>query len=193
METKKENRWNVPNALSLYRLLALPFIIYTIITANRESFILLLSINLVTDILDGLIARLFNLQTEFGAKLDSIADIGTYIMAFMGMISLEKVFVATYKIEFIILIAMLLIPQLCALIRFQRFPSFHLWSYKITGYLQGIFIFSYFVFGFSAFYFHLMLVVSCLAYLEELILVITLPKLHSNLKSIFLIQQQKRN
>lgn len=193
METKKENRWNVPNALSLYRILALPFIIYTICTANRESFILLLSINLITDILDGLIARLFNLQTEFGAKLDSVADVGTYIMAFMGMISLEKAFVATYKIEFIILISMWLIPQLCALVRFQRFPSFHLWSYKITGYLQGIFIFSYFVMGFSALYFHLMLVVSYLTYLEELILVITLPKLQSNLKSIFLIQQQKRN
>ncbi|WP_371412031.1 CDP-alcohol phosphatidyltransferase family protein [Sphingobacterium sp. HMA12] len=34
-----------------------------------------------------LIARLFKLQTEFGAKLDSVADIGTYLMAFMGMIT----------------------------------------------------------------------------------------------------------
>jgi CDP-diacylglycerol--glycerol-3-phosphate 3-phosphatidyltransferase len=191
METKKENRWNVPNALSTYRILALPFISYAISTENRNLFIVLLSINLITDILDGLIARLFKLQTEFGAKLDSVADIGTYLMAFMGMITLEKAFVAAYKVEFILLILLWIAPQVYALIRFQRFPSFHLWSYKITGYLQGIFIFSYFVFGFHAIYFHLMLIVSCLAYLEELILVITLPKLQSNLKSIFLIQQQK--
>lgn len=193
MKTKKENRWNLPNALSVYRLLALPFIVHAIFTVNRDLFILLLSINLITDILDGLIARLFKLQTEFGAKLDSFADIGTYVMAFMGMITLEKVFVSQYQMQFIILIVMWLLPQVYALIRFHRFPSFHLWSYKITGYLQGIFICSYFTVGFHTIYFHLMLIISCIAYLEEFLLVIMLPKLQSNIKSILLVQQYKRN
>jgi len=189
METKNENLWNVPNALSAYRIIAIPFIIYTIFSNDRDLFILLLSINLVTDILDGLIARVFDLQTDFGAKLDSVADIGTYLMAFLGMIFLEKSFVTSYRIEFIILIAMWIIPQVFSLMRFGRFPSFHLWSYKITGYVQGMFIFSYFVIGFHEVYFYFMIVVSCLAYAEELILLIILPKLRSNLKSIFLVQQ----
>lgn len=191
MKTKQENLLNVPNALSAYRLFALPFILYAIYTANRNLFILLISINLISDILDGLIARLFNLQTEFGAKLDSVADIGTYLMAFLGMITLEKAFVSNYKVEFIILIALWIIPQLCALIKFRRFPSFHLWSYKVTGYVQGIFIFSYFTVGFYQPYFYLMLLISCLAYLEELILVLMLPQLRSNLKSIFLVSLRK--
>lgn len=191
MKTKQENLLNVPNALSAYRLFALPFILYAIYTANRNLFILLISINLISDILDGMIARLFNLQTEFGAKLDSVADIGTYLMAFLGMITLEKAFVSSYKIEFIILIALWIIPQLCALIKFRRFPSFHLWSYKVTGYVQGIFIFSYFTLGFYQPYFYLMLLISCLAYLEELILVLMLPQLRSNLKSIFLVSLRK--
>jgi CDP-diacylglycerol--glycerol-3-phosphate 3-phosphatidyltransferase len=191
MKTKQENLLNVPNALSAYRLFALPFILYAIYTANRNLFILLISINLISDILDGLIARLFNLQTEFGAKLDSVADIGTYLMAFLGMITLEKAFVSSYKIEFIILIALWIIPQLCALIKFRRFPSFHLWYYKVTGYVQGIFIFSYFTVGFYQPYFYLMLLISCLAYLEELILVLMLPQLRSNLKSIFLVSLRK--
>ena len=93
MKTTNENRFNVPNALSAYRLLALPFILYALFTTDRNLFILLISVNLITDILDGLIARLFNLQTEFGAKLDSVADIGTYLMAFLGMITLEKALV----------------------------------------------------------------------------------------------------
>ena len=191
MKTKQENLLNVPNALSAYRLFALPFILYAIYTANRNLFILLISINLISDILDGLIARLFNLQTEFGAKLDSVADIGTYLMAFLGMITLEKAFVSSYKVEFIVLIALWIIPQLCALIKFRRFPSFHLWSYKVTGYVQGIFIFSYFTVGFYQPYFYLMLLISCLAYLEELILVLMLPQLRSNLKSIFLVSLRK--
>ncbi len=187
----KPSIWNVPNALSAYRLLALPFLIYAIASGNKQLFITLLSINLITDILDGLIARLFRLQTEFGAKLDSMADVGTYIMAFAGMIVLETAFVASYGTEFIALIVLWLLPQLVSLIRFGRFPSFHLWSNKVTGYLQGIFIFTFFVFGFHPIYFYVMLTVSYLAYLEELVLVVALPKLRSNLKSAFLVLSRK--
>jgi len=187
MTTSKENIWNVPNALSAYRILALPFIIYVIVSADKNLFIILLSINLITDILDGLIARLFKLQTELGARLDSLADIGTYIMAFTGMIVLEQDFMQEYKVEFMFLIGLWLLPQLLALLRFRRFPSFHLWSNKATGYVQGIFIFTFFVFGFWEPYFYFMLVFSCLAYLEELILVLLLPQLRSNLKSIYFV------
>ncbi|MGV3761936.1 CDP-alcohol phosphatidyltransferase family protein [Parapedobacter sp.] len=192
MTTIKENSWNVPNALSAYRILALPFIIHSIALGNKQLFITLLSINLITDILDGLIARLFRLQTELGAKLDSLADIGTYIMAFAGLITLEQEFVAEYRYGFVCLITLWMLPQFLALLRFGRFPSFHLWSNKATGYIQGIFIFTFFLFGFWKPYFCFMLVFSCLAYLEELALVLTLPKLRSNLKSIFFVFRLKK-
>lgn len=185
MATK--NIYNIPNALSFYRIVALPFIVYAIITGNREVFILLLSINLISDILDGLIARLFKLETALGAKLDSLADVGTYLMAFLGMIVLEKEFVNKYQIPFAIIIGLWILPQVITLIRFKRLPSFHLWSNKILGYIQGIFIFSYFVFGFSEWYFYFMIICSALAYLEELIIATQIPDLASNLKSIFLL------
>lgn len=191
MTNCKQNIWNIPNALSAYRIVALPFIIYAIVTGNRTLFITLLSVNLITDILDGLIARMFNLQTDLGARLDSLADIGTYIMAFWGMIALEGSFVSMYKIEFIVLISMWILPQLVSLFKFFRFPSFHLWSYKATGYIQGIFIFTFFLFGFWKPYFYFMLVFSCVAYLEELMLVVLLPQLRSNLKSIFFVFGRK--
>ncbi|HMR19625.1 MAG TPA: CDP-alcohol phosphatidyltransferase family protein [Sphingobacterium sp.] len=187
----KENIYNIPNALSAYRILALPFITYALVTQDRTLFITLISINLITDILDGLIARAFQLQTELGARLDSLADIGTYIMAFSGMTLLEWDFVTTYRWEFILLISMWILPQLIALLRFRRFPSFHLYSNKITGYIQGIFIFTYFLFGLHQGYFYFMLAFSCLAYLEELLLIILLPELRSNLKSIFVVFSKK--
>jgi len=187
MDTNKENIWNVPNALSVYRILALPFIIYAIATGNKSLFITLLSINLLTDILDGLIARVFHLQTELGAKLDSLADVGTYIMAFTGMIMLERSFVLAYLAEFLVLMLLWMLPMLLSLVRFGRFPSFHLWSYKVTGYVQGIFIFTFFLFVANTAYFYFMLAVSCLAYIEELLLVVLLPRLRSNLRSIFFV------
>src|SRR5674476_587142 len=76
----------VPNLLSFYRILSFPVVLYFALT-NRESvYFILLIINLITDVLDGFIARKFNLQTEFGARLDSFADIGMYVLAFVGVV-----------------------------------------------------------------------------------------------------------
>lgn len=176
---------NIPNFLSGYRILALPFLAWAIWMSNDKLFIILLSVNLISDILDGLIARSFKLETEFGAKLDSIADIGTYIMAFSGMFILYTKFTRDHSFELILILTLYLIPQLVSLIKFRRSPSLHLYSNKITGYIQGIFIFTFFNFGYWAPYFYFMIAASCLAYLEELVCVLYLSKLRSNVKTIY--------
>lgn len=191
--TTKEKVLNVPNALSVYRMIALPFIIYTIATGNKSMYITLLSINLVTDILDGLIARTFKLETELGARLDSFADLGTYLMAFSGMIILENEFVSEHGIAFSLLIGMYALPQLISLVRFRRPTSFHLYSSKTLGYIQGIFIFTYFVFGYTPWYFYFMIVASCVVYAEALVIITLIPELRSNVKGIyFMLKENKR-
>lgn len=184
---------NIPNFLSGYRILALPFLAWAIWTSNDRLFIILLSVNLISDILDGLIARSFKLETEFGAKLDSIADIGTYVMAFAGMFALHPEFVREHVPEFILILCLYVAPQVIALIKFRRSPSLHLYSNKITGYIQGIFIFTFFNFGYWAPYFYFMIIVSCLAYLEELVCVLYLRKLRSNVKTIYHVVKHKGN
>ncbi len=190
---QKEKILNVPNALSVYRILGLPFIIWSIAEGNKSLYITLLSINLITDILDGLIARTFHLETELGARLDSFADIGTYVMAFSGMIVLEKSFVSEHATVFLFIIGMYALPQIISLIRFRRPTSFHLYSSKTLGYIQGIFIFTYFVFGYSAWYFYFMAIASYLVYSEALIIVLLIPKLRSNVKGIyFMLKEYKK-
>ena len=188
---KKQSRLNIPNLLSAYRLLALPFIIHSIFIGDRQVYITLLALNLVTDILDGLIARTFDLQTEFGARLDSIADVGTYLMAFAGMICLQSEFIRERSIEFIILIALYFAGQVVCLFRFRRLPSLHLYSSKITGYLQGIFIVTFFLWGYNGAYFYFMLVFSYLAYIEELVILLILPALRSNVKGLWHVKKEQ--
>lgn len=187
---QEKNRWNVPNVLSGYRILVVPVIFYALFSDNDRLFIILLSANLVSDILDGFIARRFNMQTEFGARLDSIADIGTYICAFAGMFYFHFDFITEYKLEFILMMSLYLIPQLISLVKFRRSPSLHLYSNKITGYIQGIFIFTFFNFGNYPPYFYFMIVFSCLAYLEELLCVLYLKELQSNVKTFYHLKQR---
>lgn len=188
-----DRKWNIPNVLSAYRLLALPFIIWIILLGDKQVYILLLSINLITDILDGFIARRFNMETEFGARLDSLADIGTYAMACTGMIVLEGDFVRAHWLEFTSLIALYLLVQFISLMRFKCTTSFHLYSSKVVGYIQGIFIFTYFVVGYEAWYFYCMLGLSYLNYLEALIIVTRIPAMRSNVRGLyFMLKEHKR-
>lgn len=190
---KKEKVINVPNALSIYRIIALPFIVWSIVDGNKSIYITLLSINLITDILDGWIARTFHLETELGARLDSFADIGTYLMAFSGMIILEGSFVNEHALAFSFVIGMYALPQIISLIRFRRPTSFHLYSSKTLGYIQGIFIFTYFVFGYTPWYFYFMVIASCVVYAEALVIVLSIPALRSNVKGIyFMLKENKK-
>ena len=176
---------NVPNVLSAYRLLAFPIICYSMYILNDRMFILLLSINLITDILDGLIARAFKLQTDFGAKLDSLADIGTYICAFTGMFVFHYDFMIENKWAFIALIIFYVVPQIISLIKFKKNASLHLYSNKITGYFQGIWIFTFFNFGNYQPYFIFMVCFAILAYTEELLCILLLKEMKSNVKTYF--------
>ena len=190
---REKSLWNIPNVLSGYRILVFPVIFYALFTNNARLFIMLLSVNLITDILDGFNARRFNMQKEFGARLARIADIGTYICAFTGMFYFHFGFIQEHAFEFSLMMALYIIPQVISLIKFRRSPSLHLYSNKITGYIQGIFIFTFFNFGNYPPYFYFMIVFSSLAYLEELVCVLYLDELRSNVKTLVHVLKSSNN
>ena len=65
---------NLPNALTLLRLLLTPFIIQAILSGHHTQAFALFFFAAVTDILDGAAARALHLSTQTGAYLDPIAD-----------------------------------------------------------------------------------------------------------------------
>ena len=68
---------SIPNVLSVFRLILIPVFILTFFSTLRSRMILaalILILSGLTDILDGMIARNFNLITELGKILDPVAD-----------------------------------------------------------------------------------------------------------------------
>ena len=65
---------NIPNFLTICRIILTPFIIYLSVINDIKLAIVFIFIAEITDLLDGLIARKFNLVSKFGARLDTIAD-----------------------------------------------------------------------------------------------------------------------
>lgn len=64
----------VPNALTLFRILFLPFIVILIIGENFTFALFLFVIGAITDFLDGYIARRYRSKTSLGMLLDPVAD-----------------------------------------------------------------------------------------------------------------------
>ncbi len=176
---------NVPNILSGYRLLSFPFVLYLVLSHQEKLFAGFLIFNLLTDILDGLIARRFNLQTEFGARLDSLADDGTYILAILGVIIFKAEDFAPHLLSFYIFIGLFLTSVIISLIKFKKMPSLHLYSSKIGGYLQGFFFFILFAFGFNTPFYYFMIAWGILSFMEHIAVQLLLPEMRSNVKGLY--------
>ncbi len=67
--------WTIPNIMSFFRLLLVPFIIWAYVGQHNITLtIILLALSALTDVLDGQIARRFNMVSDLGKALDPIAD-----------------------------------------------------------------------------------------------------------------------
>ena len=64
----------VPNILTVLRFFLIPFTIYYLTQDEYIAAMIVLTISGLTDVLDGAIARKFNLITNFGKLIDPLAD-----------------------------------------------------------------------------------------------------------------------
>ena len=71
---KKENIFTLPNGLTVFRIACSPLIGHFIITQQCEAALISLIVAGATDVLDGWIARRYNLKTFLGSALDPMAD-----------------------------------------------------------------------------------------------------------------------
>ena len=92
----------LPNLISFARLLAVPVILYLILTDGTVPAFWLFIAAGVSDAVDGLIAKQFRVESEIGSYLDPLADkallAGVYVtLAVVGAIPLWLVFLIVFR------------------------------------------------------------------------------------------------
>jgi len=190
---KNEKIYTIPNFLSLYRLLSFPFVMYLAVSGNEQLFAIFLIVNLITDALDGIIARTFRMQTELGARLDAFADVGMYICAITGVFVFKAADFAAHFLSLYIYIGAFACSVFISLLKFRRFPSLHLYSSKIGGYLQGIFFFVLFIFGFDMWFYYFVITWAILAFCEQICVQWVLSEPMSNAKGLYWVMKCRTN
>jgi CDP-diacylglycerol--glycerol-3-phosphate 3-phosphatidyltransferase len=97
--------WNLPNALTLFRIFLVPFLVVVLLTKFTGREFVGLGIFLVaaiTDYLDGYFARKYNQITRLGALLDPIADKLLMSAAFISLVELDPIHVPAWMVVIVI-------------------------------------------------------------------------------------------
>ena len=84
---EKEKVWNVPNVLTMIRMLLIPVFWVFMIRGQLYTALIVFIAASLTDLADGYIARKYNLITNFGKLMDPLAD---KLMVISVMLSLAQ-------------------------------------------------------------------------------------------------------
>lgn len=192
-ETVKEKFWNIPNVLSLYRLVIFPVLLWWIIDRREQLSAVFIAISLFTDWLDGIIARTFNMQTRIGAKLDSWADTGTYICSLLAIWLFKWEDIKPHAWILYVFLVVWILSYIVVFVKFKGLIGLHTYLFKSTGYVQGAFIILLFLSGFYAWLFYTCMIVGILACVEEIIIILIIPQPMINVKGLWWILKNKQN
>ncbi|MEW6557641.1 MAG: CDP-alcohol phosphatidyltransferase family protein [Elusimicrobiota bacterium] len=81
----------LPNKLTVARIIAVPIFVISIISKNTKLAVVIFVFCIVTDFLDGLIARKLGQRTPLGAFLDPFADKFLLMSAFITFAALKEI------------------------------------------------------------------------------------------------------
>lgn len=180
------------NGITFYRLIAAPFLLYLLLTNRMDLFKWLLAFSFFTDAIDGYLARKYRVVSVLGARMDSIADDLTVLVGIIGLIMYRREFMITHIDMIIAMLILFLVQIIISLIKYRKTTSFHTILAKLAAIFQGIFlIITFFMKEPSLILFYLAVIVTMLDLIEEIILVLMIPKWKTDVKGIYWVLRKK--
>ena len=123
---------NVPNVLTALRLIGALALAFA--KPFSPAFYVICTLCGLTDILDGPIARAIGKASDFGARLDSVADLTFYSVMMAKLLpKLNEYLPSGLLISAAAILGVRLISYAVAAIRYRRFASLHTYLNKLTG------------------------------------------------------------
>lgn len=190
----QKSSYYIINGITLYRLLAAPFLLFLIVTNQPDLFKWLLAISFFTDAIDGFLARRYKVVSVMGAKLDSIGDDFTVIAGIIGLFVFKRDFINQEFVWLLLLLVLFIIQVISAFVHYGAITSFHTYLAKLAAISQGVFLIpAFFVPEPIRILFYIAIAITALDLLEEIVLTFLLPEWKANVKGIYWVLEQKNN
>lgn len=180
------------NAITAYRLAASLLLLFFVCSDRQQLFGWLLAISFFTDLIDGFLARKYKVTSILGARLDSVADDLTFLMAAIGIFVWKRDFLQAHYLALGLLLGLYLFQTSLALLRYRKISSFHTYGAKCAAILQGSFlILLFFLQEPVRTLFYMAAAATALDLIEEIVIVLLLPQWQSDVKGIYWILKNK--
>ncbi|TVQ67907.1 MAG: CDP-alcohol phosphatidyltransferase family protein [Balneolaceae bacterium] len=188
----KDASLNIPNILSLSRLLGVPLLFVFINFENQAWFILWFIYLGLTDYFDGLLARRWNQVSEFGSMLDAVADVAYYISAAFFLFYL---FPEYLQPNYVYLLAMFIIfgaSVFVSHLKLGRILFLHTHLSRLCGVLVFFGVLASFFFD-TTFLIRSIIFIYSMAFIEVITIFLLYGNVDPDTRSILHLRGEKRN
>jgi CDP-diacylglycerol--glycerol-3-phosphate 3-phosphatidyltransferase len=90
----------------------------------------------------------------------------------------------------LIFVGILILTVIFSLIKFRKFPSLHLYTTKIGGYIQGAFFICLFTVGFITPFYYLVICWGILGAVESITIQAIIPEMRSNVRGLYWVLKE---
>jgi CDP-diacylglycerol--glycerol-3-phosphate 3-phosphatidyltransferase len=135
------------NILTLSRLVTVPLMLLSAWWQRPIWFAWLLGYALVTDMIDGSVARALGQATPFGARLDSIADAAVYLTAPIAALYVYPRLRESESMSVLVVLLSYSIPITVGYLKYKRLTAYHTFAARIAGILLGLAAFGFVTLG----------------------------------------------
>ena len=174
----------IPNVISFIRILLAPGIITMGSLDHPHWFLGVYAGSLLTDFLDGFLARLLHQQSKLGSQLDTIGDVMTGIAVMIGGYLIWPEVIRGEVLGFLMILLMLAISGSVTLFTYHHLPSYHTWCAKLSTIILGVGTWVLFA-GISPWVFRAGVVILVISALEEIAITLLLPNWQPSVPHIF--------
>lgn len=176
---------SVPDLLCFARLLLVPAVLaLALLNLPFYAGTALLAAGL-TDVLDGIIARGWNIATAYGSRLDSIADTLMEISAAAAVLISKPEIFTGHALILGVWIVIEASSIILGWIKFSRIANLHLYLTKAAGVIAYAFVIYTLVIGYNEGFFYAAAALLIVSSLECLILQLFAPRVDEHMKSIY--------
>ena len=182
---------HIPNVISGLRILAAPVLLALIWLGQQNPFVCLLAAALISDILDGAIARRFGFVSELGSLLDSVADLLIFMVTAIGVWRFHPELVADHLVAFSLVVFLWVGGSAIDFLRYGRMASFHTLLPRVTTYVIVTFIGVLFISGFKSWLLWAAVGLCVVSHVEEFMLMALLPTWTPNARGLYWVLRKR--
>lgn len=180
---RSNHKWNTADTITSVRIAASLFLLF--LPLGSVGFLAVYTLTGLTDVLDGWLARKTGTVSDFGARLDSAADLLFYAILLLRLSPvLWRLLPASiwYAVAAIVLVR--LAAYVTAAVKYHRFAALHTWLNKLTG--AAVFLLPYMLaLTTGTVYSWALCVLALAASVEELVIHLFLPGYRADRKTVF--------